>query len=85
VSERVLRLAGEGGGHGQLGAAAGGPDERAHLQESEPDRATGGFGELRVSKAETAKGGEQDVSHRGEPETVDSIIFAAAGYDTDAA
>jgi hypothetical protein len=52
VSERVLRLAGEGGGHGQLDAAAGEPDERADLQESEPDRATGGFGELRVSKAE---------------------------------
>jgi hypothetical protein len=50
----VLHLVGKGRGHGEFDAAHTGADESADLQQLEPDRAAGGFGELGTGEADAA-------------------------------
>src|SRR5918997_1579558 len=68
MGQRVLLLAGEGRGHGELDAPAADAHQGPDLEQAEPDRAAGGGGELGVLETDSAQGAEQNIGHGGEPE-----------------
>src|SRR5271166_3518485 len=57
-----------GRGEGERDATRADADETCELEELEPDRAAGRFGELRVHKADAPERAKENVGERGQPE-----------------
>jgi len=64
--EFVLPWAGRG--HRDFDPPHAHADQRADLQQLQPDRTTGCLSELRVGQPDATQGAEQHVSHRGKPQ-----------------
>src|SRR5438445_5460024 len=59
---------GTGRGHGKLDATNGDADQRADLQELEPDGAAGGIRKGGFGKADAPQRADQHISHGSEPQ-----------------
>src|SRR4051794_6103184 len=68
VDERPLALPRAAGRHGKLDPPHRDADQRTDLEQLQPDRPAGRFGELRVREPDPAQGTKQHVSHRREPQ-----------------
>src|SRR5215213_4439291 len=68
MRQRKLMLIRTGRGHGDMDPAHTDPDQRADLQQFQPDTAATGPGELSEGQANPAQRAEQHVGKRGEPQ-----------------